>query len=360
MADKANSTVDMGDVVRNIALLQSPFAILGANTHDDRRRIVELAEAEALESNHEACQKARADLTNPRTRLNAEIAWLPGVSPQKVVDLLARLQCDPGAIAQEVGLPALAHLNLLVGVLESLDAGQIAPILGTLIRRMAVRAEDLSAGSVQRFINEDRAIAGFPEIKAVDSIESELSERKRYYRIAIRNALDRLPSATLIRVMTDVVDSVTVGGKKQAPELIDSLVDSYDVEVQGFLQAEAENAKKLIAAARRAAGGGEAAVQKFVEQLIAVASNWDRVAQPIQVSTMARGIAHEPSRELAYAIRGLCLFLNNDHGMVALAQRLTAMLQDVFAEVPDVAERVGDDAKALADIQAKRAASARR
>jgi hypothetical protein len=44
---------------------------LGVTTRDDRRRIVELAEEKSLELDHEVCQKARSDLTNPRTRLSA-------------------------------------------------------------------------------------------------------------------------------------------------------------------------------------------------------------------------------------------------------------------------------------------------
>src|SRR3546814_8022812 len=60
--------------LKTTALHQTPFAILGVTTRDDRRRIVELAEEKSLELDHDVCQKARSDLTNPRTRLSAEIA----------------------------------------------------------------------------------------------------------------------------------------------------------------------------------------------------------------------------------------------------------------------------------------------
>jgi hypothetical protein len=61
---------------------------LGVTTRDNRRRIVELAEEKSLELDHDVCQKARSDLTNPRTRLSVEIAWLPGVSPRKAIQLV--------------------------------------------------------------------------------------------------------------------------------------------------------------------------------------------------------------------------------------------------------------------------------
>jgi hypothetical protein len=69
-------------------LHQSAFAVLGVTTRDNRKRIVELAEEKSLELDHDVCQKARSDLTNPRTRLSAEIAWLPGVSPRKATQLV--------------------------------------------------------------------------------------------------------------------------------------------------------------------------------------------------------------------------------------------------------------------------------
>src|SRR5690606_10507271 len=126
-----------------------------------------------------------------------------------------------------------------------------------------------------------RAVSGFPEVRALDQIETELAERKRYYRGAIKDALDRLPPTTLIRVMTDAVDGVTSGGEEHAPALIDDLVDNYEVETQGFLNKEAENVHKLIKAARDSANSGEAAVKPYVDKLDAVARNWDKVAQPI-------------------------------------------------------------------------------
>ena len=44
------------------------------------------------------------DLTNPRTRLEgAEIAWLPGVSPRKAVQLVENLLNEPMAIREESG-----------------------------------------------------------------------------------------------------------------------------------------------------------------------------------------------------------------------------------------------------------------
>lgn len=336
--------------LRTTALHQTPFAILGVTTRDDRRRIVELAEEKSLELDHDVCQKARSDLTNPRTRLSAEIAWLPGVSPRKASQLVENLLHDPMAVREESGLPTLAHLNLLAAAFEAVDSEHDAEDLASFIQEVAYLVDEIDPEDVLRDINEDRAVSGFPEVRAIDQIDAELAERKRYYRSAIKDALDRLPPTTLVQVMTDTVDQVTLGGEDHAPELIDDLVDSYEVETQGFLQKEAENVHKLIKAARDSANSGEAAVKPFVDKLDAVARNWDKVAQPIQLSAKARGIDHEASRDLAYEIRSLAIDLFNKHDMLTQSQRLTGLLQELFAELPEVSERVEQDADALAEI----------
>ncbi len=340
------------------ALHQSPFAVLGVTTRDDRKRIVEIAEEKSLELEHEVCQKARSDLTNPRSRLSVEMAWLSGVSPRKASLLIDGLLHNPMAIREESGLPTLAHLNLLAAAFESVDGEHNADDLAGFIMETAYLAEDLSPEDILRDINEDRAVSGFPEVRALDQIETELSERKRYYRIAIKDALDRLPPMTLVQVMTETVDGVTSGGDDHAPGLIDDLVDSYEVETQGILQKEAENVHKLITTVRDWASSGETVVKPYVDKLDSIARNWDKIAQPIQLSAKARGIVHEPSRELAYGIRSLAIDLFNKHGMLAHSQRLTGLIQELFAEVPEVADRAEEDADALADIFQQRKTAA--
>jgi hypothetical protein len=333
---------------------------LGVTTRDNRKRIVELAEEKSLELDHDVCQKARSDLTNPRTRLSAEIGWLPGVSPRKATQLAGILLNNPLAIREESGLPTLAHLNLLAAAFEAVDGEHDADDLAEFIMEAAYLAENLNSEEVQRDINEDRAVSKFPEVRALDQIEAEMTERKRYYRTAIKDALDRLPPMTLVQVMTKTVDDATSGGEDHAPGLIDDLVDSYEVETQGILQKEAENVHKLIKVTRDHADSGEAAVKPYVDKLDAVARNWDKIAQPIQLSSKARGIDHEASRDLAYEIRSLAIDLFNKHDMLAQSQRLTGLIQEIFAEVPEIADRVEEDADALADIfQQRKQASAR-
>lgn len=344
-------------------LHRNAFAILGVSIRDSRRRIVEAADERALEIDHDACQKARSDLTSPRTRLGVELSWLPGVSPRKAMQLLSGLAADPVGAYSEEGLPTLAHLNLMAAAFELSDGDENAPpprhyidtgALSEFVQEFARKVDELAPSEVMRDINEDRAISGFPEIRAVEQLEGELAERKRYYRDAIKGALNRLEASALVRVMTEVVDGATSGGDEHAPELIDELVDSYAVETQGVLESEAANVNKLVAATKGAAASGEKAVKPLVDKLIDVVRNWDSIAQPIQLSAKARGIDHEPSQAVAYSVRSLAIDLFNEHDMLSQSKRLTELLQDVFAEVPDVSERLEADVDALDRIFTER------
>lgn len=211
-------------------LHRSPFHLLSVSARDGRRQIVAQAEERALYLDADTCQKARSDLTNPRTRLSAEIAWLPGLSPRKATQLVDSLLHDPMAVRKESGLPTLAHLNLLAAVFEVVDGEHDAKDLASFIQEAAYLSDALHHDEILRDINEDRAVSSFPEARALDQIEAELVQRKRYCRSVVKDALDRLPPKTLIQVMTITVDGVTAGGENHAPELIDALIDSYEVE----------------------------------------------------------------------------------------------------------------------------------
>jgi hypothetical protein len=333
---------------RETSLHRSPFWILRASSRDNRQVIVERADQRSLEVDHDVCQKARSELTNPRTRLAAELSWLPGLSPKKAEQLAARILSEPMAV--EPGIPALAHLNLMVAAFETLDGGVPASDVARFIQEIASEIEDMVVADVRRDINEDRAVSGFPELTSDGPIDEGLSNRKRQILDAIRGTLDRLPTDHIVSALTQTVEAATGGGEYHAPELIDELVDAYEVEAHQFLHKEGENVSRLVEAASAVAAVDKRSAGELVARIDQVARNWDRVAQPIQVSAKARGTAHVQSNELAFQIRDLAVDLFNQHDMVAESKRLTELLSAVFAEVPLIAERAEQDADAIAEV----------
>jgi hypothetical protein len=184
----------------------------------------------------------------------------------------------------------------------------------------------------------------------VDAVQEEVSARVRYYKDTIKEALDRLPTAKMILVIKEVVEAATVFGTEPAPMLVDELIDSFEAGVRPFLDREADNARKLVKTTHDSAAGGERVVKPLLDKLEQVVRNWDKVAKPIHINMNVRGMEHEQSKALAFEIRNLGIDLFNKHGMLEQAQRVTNLLQEVFAELPEVADRLGEDAKTIDNL----------
>jgi hypothetical protein len=325
----------------------NPFCVLGVTTREDRRKIVAMAEERSLHLDSNVCQKARSDLTNPKTRLSAEMAWMPGVAPRIAENMMRTLSENPQAVRSEQGLPGLARANLMAAACELVADDEPASSIAGFIRDFAEVVESIDPEEVLRDVNEDRGVSGFPEVRGTEAVEEEFCERRRAYRSALKNLLDAMEPTKLIETMTEAVNLATDGGDAHGPALLDDLVDSYEMQTQGFLQREAENLSTLAESARQAASRGAQAVTPILDRLEKVARNWHGVAKPIQISAKARGIAHGPSQAVAYDLRGLSIVLNNEHSMLDKADRMTQMLSELFAELPEVVERLSEDAEAI-------------
>lgn len=342
------------------SLQTNPFCTLQVTTRDSGHKIVEAAEERSLFIDHDLCQKARSDLTNPRTRLAMEMAWMPGVAPRVAEKMIKVLEAAPISARIESGLPELARANLMAAAFELVTDDEPAESIAEFIRDFCWTVENIDPEEVLRDINEDRTISEFPAIRSVDTVEEELAERRKFYKSILKSLLDRMDPQKLVETITDAIEAATNFGEDQGPALLDDLVDSYEIETQGFLQKEYENLAALIKSAKEAAPRGEIAVSPIIDRLERVARNWDRVAQPIQVSAKSRGIAHKQSRDVAFELRGLGIDLNNEHDMLHQAHRMTELLSELFAELPDVAERLEDDAKAIANLRRQAADSEKR
>lgn len=327
----------------------NPFYILDATTRDNRARILQLAEDKSLEFDNDVCQKARSELTTPKSRFKAELCWLPGLSPKRVSDTIAQLKLNPYSIEKITPLPALAHANLLSFAIKQIDT-EHTDIFTSMIEQIIQISEELDVNEIVRDINEERLIAGFPEVNANLELEEHLAEIKRSYVKTIIAKMNELPSGKLVEVMTSLVDDATLGGEIQASSMIDDLVDDYTLHTHQYLADEADNILKLIGAIRERASNGEGHISKIIDQLITITAGWDAIAQPIQLSQKARGIEHDISNKVGFAIRSLSVDLFNDYDYSEQTKKLNQLLLDYFSELRELSDKVEEDAEALADI----------
>ena len=303
-------------------LLENPFYLLEATVHDDRRRLVELAEERSLLLDPEECTEARSNLSNPRKRLSAELAWLPGTEPEKVNEYTEKLNTvDEGRartssllpISHEIDDP-LARANWLASTIKRLSHCTDAVVVD-LILQLANAYEEIDGEEVADLINADRQIAHFPEEKDLSVIESELKERRLYFRQAIKTALNKLPSNDLVRILTEVVNSSTNGGSDPGLLVINDIVDAYEVEAQRFFEKESQLIERILEAIRKNAEHGilDARFNRQLNALTLVVNNWVLVAKPLQFCAKSKGIDHSPSVDLADKIRDVAIELFNKH-----------------------------------------------
>lgn len=329
-------------------LLQNPFYILAVSPRDNRRQIVEQAEERSLLFDSEQCTDARTELTTPRKRLSAEVAWLPGVGPKRAEELLALLESTPMDLIAADKLPSIARANVLAAGLARLPDHNTDGITPWILE-IAATFENVNPDELRAIINDDRVVSGFSEVSDLSAIETEIQERRRYYLKVIKSALDNLSSKDLVEAVTFVVETETCEGYEHAPVLITDLVDAYEVDAQGFLEKEEENINAIVERLRTAVDRKrlDSSLAPMVNRLIQVVKNWDAVAQPIQLSAKSRGLDHDASHRIARLVRGLAIHMFNEHGKLDFSLQLTSMLQEVFAEVGDVAERIAEDANVL-------------
>ncbi len=340
-------------------LLENPFYILGVSSRDNRRRIMELADERSLLLASNECIEARSVLTNPRRRLTAELAWLLRLSPKGVSKILTWLERPGGKkLPKKDVLTALAPItrsNLLAaGLVRS--SGHSADEIAEWIIEIVLAFEEITPDGLLMILNKERVASGFPEVCDVSFIESEIQERRRYYRQVIKSALNMLSLKERVEAVTTAVETVTDYGKKQSPILIADFIDSYELEARETLDKEEDNIKILVEKLWVAvdAEQPDSILTSLVNQLIQVVNNWDTVAQPIQVIRMSQGLSHEASHRIADLVRDLAIHMFNEHGKLDFSQQLTNMLQEVFAEVGEVAERTAEDADALGEIAEQR------
>lgn len=343
--------------VRAGLLASNPFFVLGVTPLDDRRRIIANAEERGLHGDQGLCQRARSDLTNPRTRLNAELSWFPGVEPVVVERLQAALQADPlKVMGAPAGLTPLARANLMCAGFEAIEPQNPADAakLADFMREFGLVVERLDLAAIVTSVNDDRRISGFPEVQDLSAVDEVLSSMRKKYKDVLVDLLDRMPSAMLVETMTLLVARATANGSMTAPALIDDLVDAYALETQALLEAERENMAKMAERTLARGAEGEAKVNPVIDQILLIARHWCHIARPIQLSMKARGMANLHSEQLAGELRELGVGLFNKYGLFPVADRMTGLLIEIFAGVPRAREQLEADALRLKEIEEER------
>ncbi len=331
-------------------LFENPFLVLGVSTRDNNQQIIEAFDVRSLSKEPEVCRNARTMLTHPKNRIAAEIAWLPGVAPSRALDLITKIRSDPKFVFNaSSGLEPLARCNLVASLLVFLNSR--ASLHSNLVVKSALYLakglDQIDVENLLRLINEDRQIAGSPLIPNVDSVEREIQQHFSFFTKTMLDCLNNVKDPDL--VFMEIVEKATDGGTEQAPYFIDELADTYQTEVQKYLDQLSEKIRTISSDILKESEA-EGKIYSYLDALEENLRAWDQIAQPIQLIMWSRGKEDEDSLSLAEDLRSLAISVANEYGLHNEAKRITDLMTEVFRELPQFSEVVAQDVSALEEI----------
>ena len=369
-------------------LFHNPFYIIGVSTREPKQTIVEACDAKSLTVDSDLCTRCRSVLTQPRNRLSAELAWLPGLSPTRAFGLIDKIEkdsksclaslysavistklgeivvchscgtknrvqenrilfgpkCGKCKIPLQISLNPLARCNVLITYLDHHKPQNDSQISNFLID-IARCFDQIDYSDLLTIINEDRQIAKIPLIQDMESIKQEMQNRRDYMIGVMKNSLNNVKAPD--NILTDVISKTTSDGRQHPPILIEDLTDKYQIEVQKYLEHLVDKIRNIITTVENQP---KETFEKQMPILYKYLKVWEQIAQPIQIIQQSKGIDDPHSKGLAQELRGLAITMANTYEMHPEAKQITKMVAEIFKELPQFAEKVSEDLTELENI----------
>jgi hypothetical protein len=290
-------------------LRQNPFYLLGATRRDNEARIVELAKERALTLGQEVCQNALSELASLRSRLSAELSWLPDITPDRVFQSADKLGIE--FCKKDSGLCPLTRANVIAAWIETAPATVPESEIVRTLLELAQASEEIDPEVVMLHVNRDRLIANIPPVHNIHLVHAELDARRQKFREVSCKLLKTLPTKALVRVLTELAKRSTNEAQKHPPPLIGDIMNDYESAAQGFMEGESYNVRKLAALVHLRIERGEREISDLVETLRKVLRNWSFVMKPILLINRSKGLNHSKSFRLGKQLESLAFELRN-------------------------------------------------
>ncbi|MDD4767080.1 MAG: hypothetical protein PHF87_05780 [Desulfotomaculaceae bacterium] len=335
-------------------IFDNPFFVLGATTRDNRRKIIELADEKNLSSDSDRCLQARNDLTNPRKRLAAEISWFPGVSPKRIEGIITYLTAlRDHELVEEMDIwqfEGIARLTIAINQLRYKEHADIFEA-GYDILHLNSFFEEINTERMLSLLNEERLVSGFPMIDSPSLIADELRNVRSEINEIINQKLQLLSQEEYMHLATMIAKECYESEESVYEDgvVVEDFLNSYQLNIKDTLDTGMQQIVTSRENIIENVTNDDLDIQ--INELINLVSQWDMLAQPLQLIARYKGTKHIDSENLAYIIRDLAIDLNNTHYKTDQSIKLISTLQDVFAELPEFAERIEEDNESLQRIK---------
>lgn len=324
----------------------NPFNILGVTCLDNRRKIVSVAEEMSfLLSDTDKCAEAQNVLVTPSKRLSAELDWFIETDISVINEIKECLNNNAPILIDS--LNELSQLNALIYnccISDETDSFSI----GMEILDIDKQFGELDQITLVEIINDCRRIAKMAEITEYD-ISSELSKKRERIRSVISEKLQLLNKADYIELITFFAEKYIANDEYDESGIITDIIDQYEIWAKSVMETKEDEIRDCIDIIKKSDNDSE--LEHRVSVLVEWIKEWDKYAQPIQVTLAFRGNEDETSRDIAIAIRDLAVYLHNEKGRTELSLKLVKALKFYFAELSEVYDAVSKDEEKLEKMQ---------
>ena len=394
-------------------ILHNPFYCLKATQHENKQKIIELAEEKGLFSGTDKYRNMQETLTHPRRRISAEVTWLPGIPPDRASDILLLLESSTGNHIDSDKSTSISSTNSLAVVLSRLpyanshtvadsilellkpyekdylendNLAEVSKFLGfdklspiaraNLIAARMLRLPEYTVELVVSWIlaisqvyneikptevcyilNEERKESGFPEITDISTVATEIQKLRHYYKQVIKLALENIhPIKECVNTVTMLTEFTKENNLSHIPILIEDAIDTYETVVESSLAEKETHLERQDQNLRIAAEKEEQDIvfSRMVGKLNQTVIDWGMIARPIIFNKQRQGLKHTACQTLSERVRLLAIFLYNEYDKLDFSQKILKTLKEVFAEIPEIDERVTTDLITLNKIAQQR------
>lgn len=265
-------------------LFENPFFVLGASLSDNRRRLRALYDEKNLFCPSERVDVALQELTHPLKRLDAEIRWFPGCSPEESTNIVHDLQRYSTAstcslkdiVTVQNRISCFSYINQLLTLLPKFPDAMIDEV----VLNAAKQFDDIDVQNTMEVINSARIKAGFNIFENTAAFEAALQSYKEEIVAAFDKRIALLEPAEYDILIRRIAAFGT-------SPVIESAIRRYEISVSDKLDcAEAEVTRGVDVLERFFAKDLHA---DSVASVKAAVSAWCNIIEPLQIYSKTIG-----------------------------------------------------------------------
>ncbi len=316
-----------------MSIQENPFYLLNVNCRDDRRKIIAAADEMSFELDPGVCADAQNSLLNMAKRLSCELDWFPAENRETIEEIREHIRKK-----QMIGVSSSDPLSRLNAVRFNYSLLQPSDIHGLSEQILSINGQYslLDDDSIAGLLNDCRTSAKMSEVSAED-LSQGINSLRGEIRQEISAGLSGLDDVSCRDMVTGLAEKLT------GPEdiILSDLIDEYEIRVQTVLDEKSDEIKDRIGQIKTLARRANRFTASM--ELLEKVREWDKWAQPLQMKAWINGMPHVMSESLGSELRNLMVFLCNEKHEVMAAFMITSQMMKIFAESPELLQRLQDD-----------------